>query len=64
MGTLRKFFGLRPRYVLVRISLLGHHGLEVIGRYWRKRRAVQDMEELQAQEIFWDTGEIINLREL
>lgn len=62
--TLRKFWGRKPRFVLVRISLTGQHGLQVIGRFSKRRRAEEVRREMNAQMRFWDTGEIIKIREM
>lgn len=62
--TWRKFWGRKPRFVLVRISLTGRHGLQIIGRFRKRREAIKTRDELNAQERFWDTGEIIKIREV
>ncbi len=64
METLRKFLGRKRRFVLVRISLTGRHPLQIIDRFRRKREAIRTAEELNFQEKFWDTGEIVKIREL
>lgn len=63
--TLRKFWGRKSRkYMLVRISLTGQHGLQVIGTFRKRRQAEEVRKELNAQMRFWDTGEIIKIREV